>query len=78
MIVDIEMIKRINVKLSDDEESTLVIATNILDKIVQAMKENECKEVLCRTEWDNNYVTIDEIEHISNTLLNLSDIAELC
>lgn len=78
MTIDTEIIKRINVELSDDEESTLVITTAILNKIVQAMKENECKEVLCRTEWDDNYVTIDEIEHISNTLLNLSDIAELC
>lgn len=78
MIVDIEMIKRINVELSDDEESTLVIATNILNKIVQAMKENECKEVLCRTEWDDNLITIDEIEHTNYILLNLSDIAELC
>ena len=78
MIVDIEMIKRINVELSEDEESTLVIATNILNKIVQAMKENECKEVLCQTEWDDNLITIDEIEHTNYILLNLSDIAELC
>ena len=78
MTIDTEIIKRINVELSNDEWSTLVIATNILDKIVQAMKENECKEVLCRTEWDDNLITIDEIEHTNDILLNLSDIAELC
>jgi len=77
MTTEVEIIKRIKVEFSKEEEEMLMAALGVLRYLTRVMKDNNCDEVIA-IDYDEEYsIPLEEIDDVDTTLENLMDIIEI-
>lgn len=74
----IDIIKHIEIELTDEEKNTLIQTRKILHDLMSAMQENKCQWIECVEDYGEsltyNVNTIDDIDTVIDNLCNITEI----